>query len=259
MPLVLIMSKNVRANNLQEFIAEMRAAPGKYTFGGGIGSPPHIIGAWFNRVNNLNVTHIPYRGGGQAVADVVGGHIDMFYAGARGRQGRDRFRRGQGARGDRRRALVGAAERADIQGGRRAKDFELASWNVMLVPKGTPADDRCARCARRPRWRSPIPKIREIYVAQGVEASPTPGREGVPRSGARQVRPGGAQPRHHDGVALIVLLKTGLRAEAVEISSFAVGYPSSVSASALPSHGNLDRLGCPQREGRNGQGRVRCT
>src|SRR6185369_13745534 len=80
-PLVLITSKNIRANTVGELIEELRAAPGKFTFGGGIASPPHVMGAWFNRLNNLTVTHVPYRGGGQAVADVIGGHIDMFYAG----------------------------------------------------------------------------------------------------------------------------------------------------------------------------------
>ena len=80
-PLVLVVAKRVRANTLQELIAELAAAPGKYTYGGGIASPPHIIGAWFNRLNKLDVTHVPYRGGGQGVADVVGGHIDMFYGG----------------------------------------------------------------------------------------------------------------------------------------------------------------------------------
>ena len=45
------------------------------------------MGAWFNRCNNLNVTHVPYRGGGQAVADVVGGHIDMFYGGVAAAKG----------------------------------------------------------------------------------------------------------------------------------------------------------------------------
>jgi tripartite-type tricarboxylate transporter receptor subunit TctC len=78
---VLIASKNVRAGNLQQLIEEVRAQPGKFTYGGGIASPPHVMGAWFNRLNYLNVVHVPYRGGGQAVADVVGGHIDMFYAG----------------------------------------------------------------------------------------------------------------------------------------------------------------------------------
>ena len=39
------------------------------------------MGAWMNRIKDLNVIHVPYRGGAQSVADVIGGHIDMFYAG----------------------------------------------------------------------------------------------------------------------------------------------------------------------------------
>ena len=50
-PLVLITSKKVRADNLRQFIAELVSQPGKYTYGGSIGSPPQIMGAWFNRLN----------------------------------------------------------------------------------------------------------------------------------------------------------------------------------------------------------------
>ena len=94
--------------------------PGKYTYGGGYGSPPHVMGAWMNKLRGLNVQHVPYRGGAQGINDVVGGHIDMFYGGVAAGKGRDRQRLGQGDRGDRRHALLGAAERADLQGGRRA-------------------------------------------------------------------------------------------------------------------------------------------
>ena len=80
-PVVLMVSKNVKANTLQEFIAEVQANPGKFTFGGGHGSPPHVMGAWMNKLRNLNVQHVPYRGGAQGINDVVGGHIDMFYGG----------------------------------------------------------------------------------------------------------------------------------------------------------------------------------
>jgi tripartite-type tricarboxylate transporter receptor subunit TctC len=46
-PVVLMVSKkNIQANTLKEFIAEVQANPGKFTFGGGIGSPPHVMGAW---------------------------------------------------------------------------------------------------------------------------------------------------------------------------------------------------------------------
>ena len=170
-PLVLIASKNVRAGNLQQLIEEVRAQPGKFTYGGGIASPPHIMGAWFNRLNNLNVVHVPYRGGGQAVADVVGGHIDMFYAGlAAAKSAID----------------SGAVKALAVTGEARSsalpnvptfkeagvKDFELASWNVLMAPKGTPAEV-LALLRQETALALADPRIRELYAAQGVEASPT--------------------------------------------------------------------------------------
>ena len=169
-PLVLIVSKNVRANNLQEFIAEMSAAPGKYTYGGGIGSPPHILGAWFNRVNNLNVTHIPYRGGGQAVADVVAGHIDMFYSGLAAAKGAidSGSVKALAVTGDARSSALPNVPTFKEAG---AKDFELASWNVLLVPKGTPADI-VALLRKETALALADPKLREMYLTQGVEPAP---------------------------------------------------------------------------------------
>ena len=170
-PLVLIASKNVRAGNLQQLIEEVSAQPGKFTYGGGIASPPHIMGAWFNRLNNLNVVHVPYRGGGQAVADVVGGHIDMFYAGlAAAKSAID----------------SGAVKALAVTGEARSsalpnvptfkeagvKDFELASWNVLMAPKGTPAEV-LALVRQETALALADPRIRELYAAQGVEASPT--------------------------------------------------------------------------------------
>src|SRR5690242_5953657 len=80
-PVVLMVSKNVKANNLKDFINEMRASPGKYTYGGSVGSPPHIMGAWMNKIMGLDVRYVPYRGGAQGVTGVIGGHLDMFYGG----------------------------------------------------------------------------------------------------------------------------------------------------------------------------------
>jgi tripartite-type tricarboxylate transporter receptor subunit TctC len=170
-PLVLIVSKNVRANNLQEFIAELRAAPGKYKFGGGVASPPHLMGAWFHRLNNLDVSHIPYRGGAQAVSDVAGGHIDMFYGGVAAAKGA---------------IAAGAVKAIAVTGDARstalpnvptfkeagAKDAELASWTVLFAPKGTPADV-VAVLRKEVLQALADPKVREIYAAVGVEPSPT--------------------------------------------------------------------------------------
>ena len=80
-PVVLIGSKNIAANTLKDLIEELRQAPGKYTDGGGNGSPSHIMGAWLEPSLRTEDYAVPYRGGAQAVTDVIGGHIDMFYAG----------------------------------------------------------------------------------------------------------------------------------------------------------------------------------
>jgi tripartite-type tricarboxylate transporter receptor subunit TctC len=171
-PLVLITSKGMRAGSLRELIEELRARPGKFTYGGGIASPPHIMGAWFNRLNNLNVTHVPYRGGGQAVADVVGGHIDLFFAGlAAAKAAID-----SGA--VKAFAVTGNARSSALPNVPTFKEagvsgFDLASWNVLLAPKGTSADV-LALLRRETALALDDPKVRELYAAQGVEMPVVP-------------------------------------------------------------------------------------
>jgi tripartite-type tricarboxylate transporter receptor subunit TctC len=170
-PLVLVVAKRVRANTVQELIAELAAAPGKYTYGGGTASPPHIIGAWFNRLNKLDVTHVPYRGGGQGVADVVGGHIDMFYGGVAAAKGAidSGAVKALAVTGDARSSALPNVPTFKEAG---MTDFDLASWNVLLAPKGTPTD--VLALLRQETMRALAdPKVRELYLAQGVELSPT--------------------------------------------------------------------------------------
>ena len=187
-PVVLIVSKNVKADNLKDFIAEVRANPGKYTYGGSVGSPPHIMGAWMNKVRGLDVRHVPHRGGMQGVTDMVGGHIDMFYGGDRGGEACDRFWLGQTACGDRRRALHSATERADLPGGRRA-GVRSGELDCHAGPEG-----HASRYCRPPQSRN-IARDRRSENAcgiggkQGVESSQTPGRTGVSDQRAGQVRP----------------------------------------------------------------------
>jgi tripartite-type tricarboxylate transporter receptor subunit TctC len=168
---VLMVSKNVKANTLQEFIAEVRANPGKYTYGGSIGSPPHVMGAWMNKVRNLTVTHIPYRGGAQGVNDVVGGHLDMFYGGvAVAKPAIDGGNvKALAVTGDTRSTAL-----PDVPTFKEAgvPEFDLASWTVMLAPKGTPAD---IVALIRTETLAAIgdPKTSAALAAQGVERSPS--------------------------------------------------------------------------------------
>ncbi|MCX7311937.1 MAG: tripartite tricarboxylate transporter substrate binding protein [Hyphomicrobiales bacterium] len=170
-PVVLIVSKNVKADNLKDFIAEVRANPGKYTYGGSVGSPPHIMGAWMNNVRELQVQHIPYRGGAQGVTDVVGGHLDMFYGGVA--VAKSAIEGGNvkalAVTGDARSAAL-----PDVPTFKEAgvPEFDLASWTVMLAPKGTPAD--IVDLVRKESIAAiEDPATRAALAKQGVDRSPS--------------------------------------------------------------------------------------
>ena len=79
-PMVLIVKKTNPANNLQEFIAWLKANPDKASMGtAGVGSPPHMLALMFRQQTNTRFGMIPYRGAGPAMLDVVGGQIDATF------------------------------------------------------------------------------------------------------------------------------------------------------------------------------------
>ena len=79
-PLVLMLNNDVSAKNVQELIALAKAKPGTINFGSaGIGSTPHLAGELFKSMAGIDITHVPYRGTGPAMADLLGGHIQMFF------------------------------------------------------------------------------------------------------------------------------------------------------------------------------------
>lgn len=79
-PNVLLVNKEVPAKNLRELIALLKSQPGKFSYGSsGVGTPPHLSGELFKSMAGVDVGHIPYKGGGPAMADLVGGHIPMLF------------------------------------------------------------------------------------------------------------------------------------------------------------------------------------
>src|SRR5256884_3760374 len=71
---------NVPVANFAEFLAYARAHPGKLNYGTpGNGTSPHIAGEVFNRVANVKLNHIPYKGAGPALKDLLGGQIEMAF------------------------------------------------------------------------------------------------------------------------------------------------------------------------------------
>ena len=198
-PVVLTVSKNVKADNLKDFIDEVRANPGKYTYRRRRRQPAARHGRLDEQDQGpRRAARARTAAARKAVNDVVGGHIDMFYGGVAVSKAAIDSGGGQGAGGDRRHALVGAAERADLQGGRRAGvragELDRACWRPR---------------ARRPTSSALLRK--ETLVALNDPEAPRERWHGRASSRARprtcvpswprvrEVRPRGARAWHHDG------------------------------------------------------------
>jgi tripartite-type tricarboxylate transporter receptor subunit TctC len=75
--LMLVIAPEVPAKTVQEFIAYARANPGKLNFGFGQGTLPQLVGEMFKHATGTQIANIPYRGGVQAVTDMLGGRVQM--------------------------------------------------------------------------------------------------------------------------------------------------------------------------------------
>lgn len=75
--LMLVITPEVPAKTLAEFIAYAKAHPGKLNFGFGQGTLPQLVGEMFKRASGTDIANIPYKGGVQAVTDMLGGRVQM--------------------------------------------------------------------------------------------------------------------------------------------------------------------------------------
>ena len=81
-PLLLAVHPDVLANSVAELVQLAKAKPGQLNFGSpGIGTPPHLAGELFKRAAGIDTVHVPYKGGGQAVSDLIAGHISYSIEG----------------------------------------------------------------------------------------------------------------------------------------------------------------------------------
>ena len=79
-PIVLMVNTSVPVKDVSELIALSKKEPGKVLFASaGIGSTNHLSGELFKSMANIDIAHVPYRGAGPAMNDLVGGHVTMFF------------------------------------------------------------------------------------------------------------------------------------------------------------------------------------
>ena len=79
-PLIMDVNSSVPVKTLPEFIAYAKANPGKINMAsGGNGNPTHVAGELFKMMTGVNMLHVPYRGGGPALADLLGGQVQVCF------------------------------------------------------------------------------------------------------------------------------------------------------------------------------------
>src|SRR6185436_7310118 len=82
LPHVLVANKSLPANSIKELIALAKARPGQLSFGsGGTGNSDHMAGELFKFMAGVDLVHVPYKGGNQALTDTVSGQVAMYFSG----------------------------------------------------------------------------------------------------------------------------------------------------------------------------------
>jgi tripartite-type tricarboxylate transporter receptor subunit TctC len=137
-PRILITRKDLPANNLQEFIAYIKANQSKMQFGSaGVGSGTHLPCVLLNLALGVNVTHVPYRGEAPAMQDLIGGRTDYMCATIQ--TGAAQANQGSvkpiAIMGPNRVPIIPAVATTSEQG---LNGVESSVWNAFFLPKGTP-------------------------------------------------------------------------------------------------------------------------
>ena len=138
LPFVMMASTAVPANNVKEFIALAKADPGKRTYASsGQGGSPHLTAEIFQTASGIKLTHVPYKGGGPAMTDLMAGHVDILFASILEGSGHVKS-------GKLKALAISSASRSpalpDVPTLAEAgvSNSESGSWIAMFAPTGTP-------------------------------------------------------------------------------------------------------------------------
>jgi tripartite-type tricarboxylate transporter receptor subunit TctC len=165
---VVVNPDKVAAKTLKEFIDYLRANPGKLHYGSaGAGTTHHLAGELFKILTKTDIQHVPYRGAGPAMQDLIAGHVPMVFDGL-----------GSSAapvRAGQLRALAVAAPKRvaafpDLPTAAEAglSGYEVSTWYGLFAPKGTPPEI-VARMTKELRAAMQLASIKEAWERNGSE------------------------------------------------------------------------------------------
>jgi tripartite-type tricarboxylate transporter receptor subunit TctC len=139
-PLMLVVHPSIPAKSAQDLIAYAKANPGKLNFGsGGPGTTPHLAGEMIKTMAGVQMTHVPYKGGGPALADLMGGQIQLMLENIPSTLplAKSGKLRALAVTALKRSALVPDLPTLDEAG---LKGYEIVGWNGLFVPARTPSN-----------------------------------------------------------------------------------------------------------------------
>jgi tripartite-type tricarboxylate transporter receptor subunit TctC len=169
-PMVLVVHPSVAARSVSELIALAKANPGKLNHSTpGTGTPQHIAFEVFNHAAGINITHVPYKGTGPAIADLIGGQVQAAFGTMASLE--------QQVKAGKLRALAVATPKRSqtmrevptvAESGLPGYDVSL--WYSVLAPAGTPKDI-VARLSGDIAKALALPEVRDKLTAQGFDVS----------------------------------------------------------------------------------------
>ncbi|MBS0506478.1 MAG: tripartite tricarboxylate transporter substrate binding protein [Proteobacteria bacterium] len=165
---VVVNPRNIKVTDIRQFLELVKASPGKFNYGSaGAGSSHHLAGELFKLQTGTFITHIPYRGAGPALQDLIAGNVDMMFDGL-----------GSSAthiKGGRIRALMVSGPKRnpafpDVPCAAEVglPDYTVSTWYGLWTPKGTPADVQ-ARIVEEVRRLGSAEEIKTIWAGNGAE------------------------------------------------------------------------------------------
>ena len=166
--LVMVVGKNSPFTSARQVIEFARANPKKLRYSSsGQGGTIHLAFALFNSMAGIEIEHVPYKSGAQALTDVMAGHLDITFTAIatglpHGRQGTLKLLGVSGLQRSRAMADVPTIAESVLPG------FELTSWGGALVPRGTP-DAVVERLSAAIVKVAQRPEFQDKLVAMGVE------------------------------------------------------------------------------------------
>ena len=165
---VVINPKAVPVNNFQQFMDYVKRNPAKLNYASaGAGTSHHLAGELFKQQTGTFITHIPYRGAGPALQDLIGGQVDMMFDGlgssaAHIKAGRIKALMVSGNKRNPAFPDVPCAAELGLP------DYTVTTWYGLWAPKGTPADVQ-ARIVDEIKKLGTADEIKAIWASNGAE------------------------------------------------------------------------------------------